>query len=327
MRENMKKVLFATTALVLTAGTAMAEVKFSGTARVGLSYSEDRFGGDGNDTIVNMRLRFNIDASKETDAGVTFGGRIRIQYDAGRINDLDADGGDLFDRSGATLNAAYVYAEANGFHVEVGNVNTAFDSLNLLYNAELGYIGETFGSYAQASYAAYETNPYETPFTNRMGVFASYAVGDLVARVSYITPDQTGLTDPAEDEFSVSVDYKVGQFSLGAGFAQNGAGIDDNDVWALTGEYAVNDSTNVGLHYVDNGIADSATVTIYGNTKLASGIGIAGYIATNDDDANTEDVALGIGASYDLGGATLAGHVAKGFFGESQASLGVNFSF
>jgi outer membrane protein OmpU len=312
----MKKVLFATTALVLTAGMAMAEVTISGSGRVGLTFNDSRddFDPAANNTLVEMRLRFNIDASKETDAGVTFGGRIRLQSDENAEN--------------ATLSSAYVYAEASGFRVEVGNSNTAFDSVALMYNSEIGFVGNSQGD-PQGSYYSFDSTG-KNGFDDYIGIFASYSVGDLNARLSYVTEDQT--VEGSDEEISVSFDYKVGQFTVALAAAQDAGGIDGNDRFFLGAEYALNDTTNVGLLYNDNGDAflggDGNTITIYGNTTLASGIGLQGYISKIDEDGGTEDdIAAGIGASYDLGGATLAGGVEKRFDGSTYADIGVNFSF
>jgi hypothetical protein len=40
-----------------------------------------------------------------------------------------------------------------------------------------------------------------------------------------------------------------------------------------------------------------------------------------------EDIAIGIGANYDLGGASLGGSIESGFDGGTFAKLGVGFSF
>ncbi|MGQ0566256.1 MAG: porin [Gemmobacter sp.] len=334
----MKKVLFATTALVLTAGMAMAEVKFSGSGRVGLTYNDGRddINPDLNTTLVEVRLRFNIDASKETDAGVTFGGRIRMQYDEGS--------------SAAGLSAAYVYAEANGFTVQVGNSDTAFDTVALMYNSEIGFVGNSQGN-PIGSY--YSFNSGANPTDDYIGIFAAYSVGDLNARLSFVTPDQTGAAPTGdifdanrEDEISVSFDYKVGQFTVALAAAQDAGGIADNDRFFLGAEYAINDSTNVGLLFNDNGIIShdsdgdpspggfgaagediGNTVTLYGNTTLASGISLGGYVATIDNDIVEDDFAVGIEAGYDLGGATIGAGIEKRFTGETYADVGVNFSF
>ena len=316
----MKKVLLASTALIGFAGMAAADVTLSGSGRFGLVYGDD---GVTSDTLLSYRLRFNIDASTETDSGVKFGGRIRLQYDNG---DNDTVGGL------AELNAAMLYAETAGFRFEIGNVNTAFDSLATLYNAELGFISSTTGSYSPFSYDSYTSSPNAAGQFDRVGLFASYSVGNLVARASYIDYDQTDAGDPltpTDEEMSISLDYTAGAYKLGFGYVQNGAGAADYDVWALLGEYALNDSTNIGLQYIaEDGQNNDATVTLYGNTKLASGIGLGAFISGIDSDVTyANDYAIGVGANYDIGGATIAGTIQQGFNDETYADLGINFSF
>lgn len=317
----MKKVLLASTALIGFAGMAAADVTLSGSGRFGLVYGDD---GTTSDTVLSYRMRVNIDASTETDAGVKFGGRIRLQYDNG---DTIEDG-----EGAAELNAAMLYAETAGFRFEIGNVNTAFDSLATLYNAELGFISSTTGSYAPFSYADYSSGPYAAGQENRVGVFASYSTGNVVARISYIDGDQTDAGDPltpAEEELGISLDYTAGAYKLGFGYVQNANGFADYDVYALLGEYAMNDATNIGLQFIgEDGLDNDRTLTLYGNTKLASGLGIGAFISGIDSDATyANDYAIGIGANYDIGGATIAGTIQQGFADETYADLGINFSF
>ena len=66
----MKKVLFATTALVMTAGAAAAEVAVGGNGRMGIVY-------DGSDWNFSSRIRITFSASGETDGGLAFGGSVR----------------------------------------------------------------------------------------------------------------------------------------------------------------------------------------------------------------------------------------------------------
>jgi outer membrane protein OmpU len=345
MRENMKKVLLATTALVLSAGVAAAEVTFGGTARAGIVYN-DAVAAGATKTRVNMRLRFNIDAKKELDSGVTLGGRIRMQYDQSSINDSD----DIFgNRSGARLNAAYLYATAGGLRVEVGNANTAYDAAPLVYAAELGYVSTTQGGYNLSSYTAYQTNPYGggggaavSPETNRMGLFASYSVGDLTARLSYINPNQNSTT--STEEIGLSASYKAGAFTISAALAQNGNFVKDNDVFFLGGEYAFGQG-KVGVQYFDHGktaggVDKGSSVTLYGSYKLASGINLGAFVSQADNKAiaqvalpvgvagtSREKTAYGIGFDYDLGGATLAGTIQKTHVNKTYADLGIRFSF
>ena len=313
----MKKVLLASTALIGFAGMAAADVTLSGSGRFGIIYEDD---GTTSDTYLSYRMRVNIDASTETDSGVKFGGRIRMQYDAGDTVDSSGEGA-------AELNAAMLYAETSGFRFEVGNANTAFDSLNTLYNAELGFISSTTGSYALFSYDSYNSGPYASGEADRIGLFASYSAGDLVARVSYIDYDQFSSADA--EETGISLDYTAGAYKLGLGYVTDAAGIADYDVWALLGEYAMNDSTNIGVQLIgENGAENDTTFTLYGNTKLASGLGLGAFISGVDSDVTYDnDYAIGIGANYDIGGATIAGTIQKGFDDYTYADLGINFSF
>lgn len=315
--KKMKKFLMASTALFGLAGMAAADVTLSGSGRFGLVYSDD---GTTSDTLLSYRMRVNIDAKKETDSGVTFGGRIRLQYDNG--DTVDAGEG------AAEVNAAMLYAESAGFRFEVGNANTAFDSLATLYNAELGFISSTTGSYSLFSYDSYTSSPYAVGDENRIGLFASYSVGSVVLRASYIDYDQTGAS-AKEDEVGVSMDYSTGPYKLGIGYVSNAAGNVDYDVYALLGEYAINENTNVGLQLIgEDGAENDTTFTIYGNTKLASGVGLGAFLSGVDSDfAYANDYAIGIGASYDLGGASVAGTIQQGFNDETYADLGINFSF
>jgi outer membrane protein OmpU len=93
--KTMKKVLFATTALVATAGVAAADISLSGSAEMGL------FGGDTISatagTVTNRATQFHQDIevtftlSGETDNGLSFGAS--IQLDEASWTDSTDDGG------------------------------------------------------------------------------------------------------------------------------------------------------------------------------------------------------------------------------------------
>ena len=301
----MKKILLSTALLSASAGMAAAEVTFSGYGRFGLEYVEGR----DQETQVAMRLRFNINTKNETDSGVTFGGRIRMQYTDGQTS--------------AALSAAYLYASYEGFRVEVGNANTAYDSAMLMYNSEMGYLNTSAGN-PIGSYYAFSTTPYSAAETNRMGIFAAYSVGDLNIRASFVTPDQTTDVN-IDEELSISADYKFGAVTLSAAYAQDAAGIADNELTFVGAEYAFNDVGNVGLLYFRDDLADDTLVTLYGNYKFDA-ITARAYIGFSED-LGTEDTSFGIGADYDLGGARLSGSIQQNFMGDTFADLGVRFDF
>jgi outer membrane protein OmpU len=309
----MKKALLTTALLVATTGMAAAEVTLNGYGRFGLVYLDD---GTDSDTRLQTRMRININGSLETDAGVTFGGRIRLQHDAGN--------------AGARLSAAKLYAEAGGFRLEVGNTDTAYDNAGLMYATEIGFTDSSLGESQDFAYYGFSSGPYGAGEEDRMGIYASYSVGDLTARISMVDPNQS--VDSDEEEVSISFDYSTGPFSVSLAAVQDGAGILDNDQFFAGVAYKIGDSTNVGLNYHDEhdisvGLPDVQVITLYGNHTLASGLTLAGYITSVDTEGSGSETGGGIGASYSLGeGARIAGAVHK-LDDITFADLGVRFDF
>ena len=68
----MKKVLLTTTALVMTAGVAAADVSFSGTMQVAVTDDNGRYTTTGKtDYQLTTGFDFNVAVSAETDNGIT----------------------------------------------------------------------------------------------------------------------------------------------------------------------------------------------------------------------------------------------------------------
>ncbi|MDB5665503.1 porin [Cypionkella sp.] len=325
----MKKILLSTTMLALFAGAASAEVTLSGSGRFGLDYAENR------DAEVQLayRLRINVDAKFEADNGVTYGGRIRFQ-NTNSTQVVDVSDGAAVIRNAAEFSPAYLYVEASGVRVEVGNSNTAIDSVALMYNPEIGFQESSFGD-PEGNFYSFSSGPYGA---NRVGIYAAYSYSGVNLKASYIQADQTvdtGVNGSGADELSVAADFTTGQFTVAAAYADNGAGIEGNYVTFVGAAYAFSDVGNVGLNYNDNGEygAWGKTITLYGNYTI-NGITLAGYVSDSDEeyidedgDLQDNDTAYGIGASYDLGGATLAGAIQSSFQGEMVGDLGVRMSF
>ncbi|SCY21563.1 porin [Paracoccus tibetensis] len=312
----MKKALIASTALVLSAGVAAADVTVSGYGRTGIIYYEDNAGLPGNDTQVISRLRMNLDATTSTDAGVDFGGRVRLQWDQN-----NATRGEQ-----ATLNAGKLFVTASGLTVEVGNVDTAFDGAGLLYAEELGSYDRSVGV-RRGSFFSYNTGP--NPSATYQGLAVRYSIEGLTARLSYVDPDQTGLVAD-DEELSLSVDYTWNDaLELSGAYVTNGAGIDGNDAFFLGARYAVAENARVGLNYLDSDLdAAGRTVWLYGDYTLADGAtNFEAYIANNNSDLNETDNAFGIGVNYDLGGARLGASIHRDNAERVTADAGVRFNF
>lgn len=344
----MQKALLATTALVLSAGVAAADVTISGYGRTGIIYYEDDTPG-AKETQVISRLRMNIDATTETDAGVEFGGRLRLQWDQnanshGAIDDLGLPDDLSANRDALRTQAGKLWISAQGLTVEIGNVDTAIDNSGLIYATELGAFDRSVGfSDVTGDFFAY-TDSYSR--VGRVGVAAIYSFGDVAVRASFINPDQTtdlvDVDDPAEGEWEkeigLAVDYTWNdRLELSAALTQNGAGFDGNDIYFVGARYAVLDNARIGLNYVSTNDADDAdyasvgnTVALYGDYTLADGLtNIEAYVANNDADwvGKETDNAFGIGVNYDLGGARLGASIQRDYEELVTADMGVRFNF
>lgn len=310
----MKKLLIASTALIAVAGAAAAEtgVKIGGMGRFGLvNYSGNAPGVS--DTRVDARLRFNIDATTETDSGVTFGGRIRMQWD---------DGSDSAGLSAARLNVGY-----EGLQVEVGNANTAFDSAALLYNSEVGYVSSSAGN-SRSNFFSFSSGPLSG--TDYMGLFASYSMNGFTGMVSYATPDQNTSVG-VDEETSIALSYENDMFTVAAAYASSGAGQNGNDIAFIGGAYKGLANTTIGLNFIDEGedstgVSLGSTIVGYAHYTMDAWT-FKGYISNNDYVGNATDTGYGIGADYDLGGATLAGGIQRDYAEETYVDFGVRFDF
>ncbi|MDM7458563.1 MAG: porin [Paracoccus sp. (in: a-proteobacteria)] len=303
----MKKALIASTALILSAGVAAADVKLSGFARTGLDYIETRIPQE---TVITSRVRLNVLGTASTDQGVEFGARLRFQWDQG----------DAALERGAP---GQVFVTASGLTVAVGNVGTAFDNAGLIYASDIGLLGRSLGS-PIGDFYAYSSKGYGTGNENRVGISATYSVDDLTARLSYVDPDQTEST--TTEEIGVSVDYKWNDVALSAAAVKDGQGLDGNDQYFLGAAYTLPGTSNtVGLNWIDNNTSD--TFTLYGTAEVAPLTTVTAYVANNDEETNSTDWAAGIGGAYDLGGASILTAIHRDYNKNVIADFGVRFDF
>lgn len=308
----MKKALIASTALVLTAGVAAADVTISGYGRTGVQYQENRSGG-AEETQIISRLRMNIDAKTSTDQGVDFGARFRIQWDQ---NSDDA----------GKLNAGKLWVTSSGLTVEVGNVDTAFDSAGLIYATDLGAF-DTSKVNKMGDFFAYAAEEYSS--STYVGVRAVYEFGDLTVQASYIDPDQTGLVSDNE-ELGFAADYTWNdRLELSFAAVQDGEGVADNDQYFIGARYAVMENARIGLsYYSSEDWSAGDTILLFGDYTLADGLtNIEAQIGNNNQPGNVTDNAFGIGVNYDLGGARLGASLQRDYNENIYADMGVRFNF
>lgn len=317
----MRKVLFATTALVATAGVAAADVTFGGYARFGVLYSSaagpdgiaSTFGDDGTgDSSVDItsRFRLQIDATAESDAGVTFGVRVRIEQENDEVNDAA--------NSGTGINAPRFFARSGGLEVGVGNIFGAIEFMPGMYPIDLGLTGLQY-EYTPFQFGAdfYDSDGAGAAATNN-AVEVMYSVGDLSLHVS--------ASDGANDRLAAYIAYTWNGWTFALGAQDSNSASDTELAASVGGSIGVAD---VSLAWADNGV-NGDHITLAARFDVGAATNIEAYVSDADTifGTPTNNTGYGIDFNHDLGGGTsIRGGVAKLFAGHTVADLGVRFNF
>ncbi|MDF1727390.1 MAG: porin [Sulfitobacter sp.] len=316
----MKKVLFATTALVATAGVAAADVTFGGYGRFGILYSEDG-NGPGDDSIdVTSRFRLQIDATAESDMGVTFGARVRIQQDnddAASLDSVGTDGdgdGDIdyrADRTGTGINGVRFFARSGGLEVGVGNIFGALEFMPGMYPIDLGLTGLSY-DYTAYNFRGDAYDSDEEGAAGLNGIEVLYSAGDFSAHIS--ASDQN-------DRIAAHVAYRWNGWTFALGAQDSDSATDTELAASVSGNVGFADVT---LAYADNGISGDHWV-LAGSFDVGAATNVEVYVADADYFADTS---YGIDFNHDLGGGTsLRGGIESNSTGRVRADMGVRFNF
>jgi outer membrane protein OmpU len=309
MREKMKNVLFATTALIATAGIASAEVSLSGSAEMGIIGGDQgitNVAGNNNDTNFADQFHTDIDVtftlSGESDNGITFGATI----------DLDEEGG--FANTNGGPEAVFISGDFGT--LTMGDTDGALDKAV----AETDLIGDI----ADAS----------TTYSVKSAAFMDGLLDGQVARYDYsiagfglslsAETDDTGVNDTV---WGFGATYSVAGFDFGAGFqgGESNTGVNQEGwmVSAATTFGAVDVVANYGEGATNiDGAVDPIAVryniaAVYTMDALSLG---ANYGEIHTDGVST-DKGFGLAANYDLGG----GLVLQAGFGEQTVdNVGVS---
>jgi len=186
----MKKVLFATTALIATTGMAAAEISFGGFGRFGLIYQEDNDTTVGYDDIrIEQRFRLTATGTATSDNGLEFEGRIRFQTD-----DQANGNSNIAQRS-----AAGFAVSTGGFRLDVGSVSDVIDSGDTVNFYGYG-VGLT--SFAEQS-SGYDLGAVTSP------VDGTATIGNVVGGFGT-------QADDAEVVPTVKLRYTSGDFTVSA---------------------------------------------------------------------------------------------------------------
>ena len=299
----MKKVLLTTTALVMTAGVAAAEVSMSGKAQVSIGAAGTA------DNELNTHIDFNVAISGASDNGITMS--TGFGYDRGNMVDGDHyDGDEASDWSQAAPELTIGY---NGYTISAQKAGVAD-----LYNGDIssGDLGIS-GSMGDISFAA-TTNVGGGDDDSSYKV--STAMGDVTA-----TLVGTNHADGAAnvDATKLTLTYAMGDTTFTA--SSNDSDANAEAITSL-GFSTKMDAITFAYTAKSTGAANSSVGDHWdASISYAAGALTASY-ALDEDDIST------LKAGYDLGGGTSLfavmknGETAAGANKDFQA-IGLNFTF
>ena len=298
----MKKVLLTTTALVMTAGVAAADVTFSGTAQVALTDDNGKNAAARAGYQVTTGIDFNVGISAATDNGIT----MSTSFDTGFGQVVDYNDDDkIEDQSAlAAADGAKLTLGMNGYTIAVKR-----DGVDNLYDDSQSEDFSVAGSMGGVSFAL--TGDMEDSASSYK---VGYSAGDLSITLTGTNDDDAAGVGGSASKIALS--YAMGDMTLSA------SSNDEHDGQEQT----------VGVSYAMDGISVSYTMInpegsgSFGDEwdgKIGYSAGaLSASFATDEASATT------MIAEYDLGGATLfaASHDKAGETND-MTTIGINFAF
>ena len=305
----MKKVLFATTALVASAGFASAEISISGFAEMGVT-GGDYYGVGADDLQFHNDIGINVDMSGETDGGLTFGAHMELD---------DTNGSGAINGHWAADNESVFISGAFGT-LTLGEIDGAFDKRL----SEVALAGGTIAD-DETIHAGYNGNSGLDGSQDNQILRYDYTFGDFGFSAS-LEQDSNGAG--SDDIWGVGVSYNADMGGIGLGF---GLGYQTNSVFDVVGvslaadfgngfEAAVNYSDLDGYMGNDSHIGVGLAYSMDALT-VAANWGEYDYVGAGSQDG------YGLLVNYDLGGgATVQAGYGGGDYDDSY-SLGLSLSF
>jgi outer membrane protein OmpU len=285
--------LIATTALVMTAGVAAAEITMSGWGYVGVSDNVTDGG-----TTVKSGVRLIFTGTVETDAGASFTA-------LGRFTQTNAD---ATGANAAGMNYKRVTVAYSGLTLAVGNTHTAMNTF-----ARGGHFWGYDDSGVWARTIQGSGMGALTDGVAGTRILATYKFGDFT-----VGAGSTADGSPVPATGGAAMDF-------GARYSANGitvgAAMDDDSNWQLEAGYTMDAiGVRAGLNSDDEFI-------VSGSYKVDSALTLNIAYTEYDVNATTTSKEIGLNVTYALGGgATLSATAAQAPVGE-RFGLGVMFNF
>jgi outer membrane protein OmpU len=245
---------------------------------------------------IDQRFRMNVNATAESDNGLSFGAMVRMQAD------------ESGDNAGVVgINAPRFSVSAGGLSVAAGNIWGAIDSMPGVYAGTVGLTGLGFSNVA----TNFGSQTYDSTGAGVNGVELIYSAGDLTLHVSTVKNAAT----------EVAVAYSMNGITLGLGASDTDVATNAEWVASVGGKLGDASVTLVAAQTV----AGNTSMTLSGSFAVGAATTVTGYIA--NDEAQADQSAYGIGVVHNLGGGTsIRGGIAN-IHGTNRADLGVQFNF
>ena len=257
----MKKVLFATSALVASAGFAAADVSFSGKGAAGVASYQ------GGDVTSYAEAELDITFSGQTDNGLTFGATV----DLNSGTDFDVDDGFSSNSGSGSLGTVFISGAMGTLTFDPNGIDDLYDDDDGINHHDISYSYSAGGlsfavtaevnggapasdvsatlSYSMDGLSFSVTGNDASGTTGGAVVAIGYTVNDMLSlSLSHDMPDvgddvtevganidfgnglTVGLSADTADAWDVSVGYTTGAISLAAA-------TDESDEWSASGSY------------------------------------------------------------------------------------------
>ena len=293
----MKKVLLTTTALVMTAGVASAEVSFGGKAQVSMAAT------GGADMALNTHIDVNASVSASTDNGITMS--TSFGYDAGTEVDYNDDFTIDGPETGWGTGAPELSIGYGGWTISAQNGGIADQYDGDVDSGDIGVAGSIGGVSVGVTTGS---------TSGRSSFSVGYSAGDISASIAS-TSDDNGAAAGGDAAMKISVSYTMGDAKVTASTDNNGAADTSNSVGVT---YAMGDLT------VGYTIAGDEGANMGDDYDLSVGY-TAGPLSASF--ATNETSRTRVVAEYDLGGATAFFSSQQGGGSTQLSAMGINFSF
>jgi len=339
----MKKLLLASTALVMTAGVASAEMSIGGSAEIGFQGGD--FYGVGNDDLsFHQDYSIDIKGTGTTDAGLEFGFTMSLQGD-----------GNVRTRNDITGDNETVFIGGAFGKLTMGDTDGAFDWAMTEVNLAGGSIADD-----ETTHGGFSGNAGFDGQNDDQVLRYEYAMGAFGFALSYeqFNQGQSLAGNNADDNIAVGLKYSTQMSTValdfGLGYQQGSGASMGGQIFGRTNGDVIGASVKAdfgngflaGLNYSSY---DFDALNVLGGASAAvdmthMGLGVAyttgpwtvaaNYGKWDVDAVNADTTGYGLVVNYDLGGGAVvqAGYGATDF--EAPAandtesySIGVAMSF